>query len=383
MSQETFSYNNPFDIYRRWMNRMFETSCRMARAVSLNVDTARTYTLGLMRYLDDFMIPYYIAQDAFYKTEQRKLLDTPLAESLGDYLELFMFNSQVAQKGLDGSLQAISTFHSKKFGEGISSWLTTMSGETTEASPPFDEFSEDLAELMRQVVFAYPEAIWNIRTQFGFNFNKNDYVKVDETERFYLYQILPWDKKTPLRPSGKPIVIIHPYVLGPNILCFLPAERKSYVHAFANQGVPTYVRVMKNIGITPAVQTMTPEQDALDTQRFCEHVVKKHGRLVTLNGFCQGGFIAALELISGVLDGLVDAFITCVSPMDGTRSVALTEYLRHLPPRFRERCQVLQNQRVGHAGILDVRCIVHDLQVVEIQIHEPVNPLELFRRSTP
>jgi len=57
---------------------------------------------------------------------------------------------------------------------------------------------------------------------------------------------------------------------------------------------------------------------------------------VTLNGFCQGGFIAALALMSGELDGLVDAFITCVSPMDGTRSIALVEYLQHLPPRFRD-----------------------------------------------
>jgi hypothetical protein len=40
--------------------------------------------------------------------------------------------------------------------------------------------------------------------------------------------------------------------------------------------------------------------------------------------------------MSGALDGLVDALITCVSPMDGTRSIALVEYLQHLPARFRD-----------------------------------------------
>jgi hypothetical protein len=61
-----------------------------------------------------------------------------------------------------------------------------------------------------------------------------------------------------------------------------------------------------------------------------------HGRSVTLNGFCQGGFIAVLDILSGELDGLVDALITCVAPMDGTRSKSLVEYMQHLPSRFRD-----------------------------------------------
>ena len=63
---------------------------------------------------------------------------------------------------------------------------------------------------------------------------------------------------------------------------------------------------------------------------------EKHGKQVTLNGFCQGGFIAALDILSGELDGLVDALITCVAPMDGTRSQALVDYMNHLPQRYRD-----------------------------------------------
>jgi len=57
---------------------------------------------------------------------------------------------------------------------------------------------------------------------------------------------------------------------------------------------------------------------------------------VTLNGYCQGGFNALCNLLSGELDGLVDAFITCVSPMDGTRSKGLARFLARLPQRFND-----------------------------------------------
>ena len=43
-----------------------------------------------------------------------------------------------------------------------------------------------------------------------------------------------------------------------------------------------------------------------------------------------------LNLLSGELDGLVDALINCVAPLDGTRSKSLVEYMEHLPPRFRD-----------------------------------------------
>jgi len=57
---------------------------------------------------------------------------------------------------------------------------------------------------------------------------------------------------------------------------------------------------------------------------------------VTLNGYCQGGFSGLCDLLTGELDGLVDAFITCVAPMDGTRSKGLANFLKSLPERFND-----------------------------------------------
>lgn len=48
--------------------------------------------------------------------------------------------------------------------------------------------------------------------------------------------------------SGKPMLVLPPYVLGANILAFLPDEQRSYVHSFSNKGIPTYIRIMKISG---------------------------------------------------------------------------------------------------------------------------------------
>ena len=182
--------------------------------------------------------------------------------------------------------------------------------------------------------------------------------------------MLPWKGCTEVRRGGKPVLIIPPYVLGASILAFLPGENKSYTHCFANQGIPTYIRIMKDINVTPAVQTMTGEDDCLDMKRFCEVIRERHGKPVTLNGFCQGGFVAALNLMSGELDGLVDAFATCVAPMDGTRSKALVEYLEHIPPRFRD---------LGYAG----KTLPNGNRIVDGKVMSWVYKLKSMEREAP
>jgi hypothetical protein len=227
----------------------------------------------------------------------------------------------------------MNLFHARKASEGFFAWLNTLLGRESDDLGAFTARQRDLIDT---VVNGYPQAIRDIKPEYGFDFEHGDYLKVAETERFFLYQVFPLAAGVNIRENGKPIIILPPYVLGANILAFLPGEGKSYVHCYANQGIPTYIRILKDIDTTPAVQTMTGEDDARDTRHFCETLMRRHGRKVTLNGFCQGGFIATLDLLSGELDGLVDALITCVTPMDGTRSKSLIEYLSHLPARFRD-----------------------------------------------
>jgi poly(3-hydroxyalkanoate) synthetase len=307
-----------------------------AKLISASIDQARmmqTYWIGLSRYLVDFMAPAFTALESFQGVENDKLQEHPADENIRDYAGLLEFNLRLAEKGLTHGMQAIKDFHAHQMEQGYKAWQNTLCHQKGE---DIAAFMAKQARLMELVVHEYPRAIRDIEPEYGFHFEDGNYIKTAETDRFYLYQVLPWDKSVKVRKKGKPLVIIPPYVLGANILSFLPGEGKSFVHCFANQGIPTYIRIVKDIYTNPPVQAMTGEEDCLDTKFFLEQVKAAHHRPVTLCGYCQGGFTVAVNYLSGELDGLVDALITSVAPMDGTRSKGLSDFLGQIPKRFED-----------------------------------------------
>jgi hypothetical protein len=294
---------------------------------------AQTYWLGLCRSITDFVAPSLIALNSLTAMERDRLEELPSPDSLRDFLALKQFVLQLVEKAFIGGLMTINDYQVQQMQEAFQAWLNTA----------FDLKGEDIAsfmarraKMMELVVHAYPQAIRDIEPEYGFHFDDGGYELVAETDRFYLYQVLPRHKGVKVRKKGKPVVILPPYVLGANIMAFLPGEDKSFVHCFANQGIPTYIRIVKDIETTPAVQVLSGEDDCLDTRLFCEQVKDRHDKAVTLCGYCQGGFTAVVNLLSGELDGLVDALITCVAPMDGTRSKGIRAFLDQVPGRFNE-----------------------------------------------
>ena len=316
-----------------YTGRFRETPGKMLGVTTDMLKAGQLYGLGVLIYMADFMVPFWTAWEGFNRLEKEKLSNTFPIQNAADYYELLQFNLQIAEQGMAGSLRGFRDFYKKETARAFISLLNSLYGDEDDNIP---DYAANLARLTDNVINQYPEAIKKIGGEFGFHFDDGGYIKTAETERFVLYQVLSRDQSIHPRKDGKPIMIIHPYVLGPNILAFLPDEKKSYVHAFADQGIPTYIRILKDIQTTEAVQLMTGEDDARDTRQLCELLKATHGRSVTLNGFCQGGFMAVLDILSGELDGLVDALITCVAPMDGTRSKSLVEYMQHLPSRFRD-----------------------------------------------
>ncbi|MBA4396373.1 MAG: metal transporter [Syntrophus sp. (in: bacteria)] len=341
--------NDATYLYWRCVSSFMDTErANRESSVDATLDglkAGQLFLLGILTYLHDFMIPYWTAANAFTALEKKKRLETPPLETMLDYLELMQFNLQVAEKGLTGSVKSLHDYSLREGAEALQALTNTF---LDREGVNLKDYTARQARQLDMLVYGYPEAIRAIKADYGFHFDNGGYKKAAETDRFILYQVLPQDKRIKVRKQGKPIVILPPYVLGPNVLALLPGERKSYVHAYANQGIPTYIRVMKDIETTPAVQSMTGEDDAIDTKFFCERVMQAHGRSVTLNGFCQGGFMAVLNILSGELDGLVDALITCVAPMDGTRSLALVEYMQHLPSRFRDLGYAVKDMPSGH-----------------------------------
>jgi hypothetical protein len=322
----------PFEMFSAaasFMSKYFESTPKLSRAAFMQARAARDYWNGIFKYSSAFMGPSENALSAFMNAEKEKLIERSPAENLEDYSALFALNVRLACASMTGSLRAMSKYYYDKLGEAFSACLDTLKD-----GDGLSDFASRLEETLRVVVHEYPRAIDAIEPEYGFHLDSGGYVKVAETERFYLYQVLPQQKE--VSPRNKPILIIPPYVLGANILAFLPGEQRSYVHCYANQGVPTYIRLVKDIRTTPAVQIMTGEDDALDTRFFCRQLVNKHGKQVTLNGFCQGGYQALTALLAGELDDLVDALITCVTPVDGSRSKSLIDYMESLPKRFRD-----------------------------------------------
>jgi hypothetical protein len=240
-----------------------------------------------------------------------------------------------------------------------------------------ENFMARQAKMMELVSQIYPKAIAEIEPEYGFHFERGVNEIAAETDRFYLYKIAPTDKSVTVDDQCKPVIIVPPYVLGANILSFLPSDNKSYTHCYANQGIPTYIRIMKDIQNNPAVQTMTGEDDAVDLKRFCEIVREKHDKPVTLNGYCQGGFSVLCDILSGELDGLVDALITCVSPMDGTRSKGLRHFLTSLPPRFNNLLYGTKTYPNGN-NVADGKLMgwVYKLKSIEVEV-----PLVAFFRD--
>jgi hypothetical protein len=297
------------------------------------MSASQTYWNGVLQYTHSFYIPYLLATQYFQRIEALRLLENPPTENMEAYLGLLENNIDLMARSFNGSARMIESY-ARSEADGFTDALQKSLFEFDPTK--MEHFTARQADLLDLVVNAYPKAIDAIEAEYGFHFERGEHRLADETDRFLLYQVAPSLPEVATRRDAKPLLIVPPYVLGANILGFLPGEQRSYAHAFANQGFPTYIRVLKDIDTTPALQNMRGEDDALDTQRFCELIFKSHGKPVTLNGYCQGGFNALCALLSGKLDGLVDAFLTCVSPMDGTRSKGLAHFLHRLPTRFND-----------------------------------------------
>ena len=308
----------------------FPGSCSNAVAAADLMHTLQTGAATLTKYANTFFIPFLISTNYFNREELERIWTRTPTENLLAYLKLGQMNLDLTARAMNGGFQATGQF--------IQNELHDVLPKLAAGDPvACRQFADRMEKLVNGVAYAYPQAIDDIGAEFGFHFERQPQEsKVDETGRFELYQVLPSDPKVEVRGDGKPLLIVPPFVLGANILSFLPGEGRSYAHAFANQGIPTYIRVLKNIQHSKEVQVMTPEDDARDTRRFCAFLKKRHQAQLTINGYCQGGYAALCNLLSGELDELVDAFITCVAPMDGTCSAGLSQFLRDLPTVFND-----------------------------------------------
>ena len=309
------------------------------------VTANQAFLHGISQYPNDFLLSCWTSGISFYREETKKINPFFNSEDINDYLALFGLNYRIAEKGLVNNLCSMSDFHGRHLQKACSAWTHSIVPGNEEN---LKTYTAELARLMCAMAYDFPAAVRDIGSEYGLNVEEKGYQFISETDRFVLYQVLPRNGKIKVRKKGKPVIILPSHVIGAHILGFLPDEGKSYVHAFADQGIPTYIRIVKDIATTPAVQTMTGEDDTRDLRTFCEKISALHGSPVTINGYGQGGYTAALNLLSGELDDLVDALIACASPMDGSRSKAIVSCVDQLPERFRDLGYVVKTLSNGN-----------------------------------
>jgi poly(3-hydroxyalkanoate) synthetase len=289
------------------------------------------YYKGTYNYNKEFMETFQKVAMNFSKVQSGKEDNSEEEEVSKDYMELLQFNVRLSEKALSSTMSLANDYFGKKLNESWNAWLNTITNNGKEG---ISEYTDRQAKILNRVVNEYPKAIKEIKKDYGFHFDEPGYEKIAETEHFYLHQVLPNDKGIKADKNKKPIMLIPPYVLGANILAFLPKERKSLAHAYANKGFPTYIRTVKDIATTPAVQVMTPEDDLDGIKYFLKKIKERNSKKATLLGVCQGGYFALIAALSGEIDNLIDALVTFVAPIDGTKSEGFNDYLNGVPDEF-------------------------------------------------
>ena len=143
--------------------------------------------------------------------------------------EVLQHSQSLVSRGLLSNQEQLSKFVWDQIEEGVKATATTFLGGEGET---IEQFMHRQAEVMSAVA-NFNEQIEKIKDEFGFQFHSPDYKLVAETPSFLMYQVLPLKPGVKVRDDLKPMLLVPPYMLGVNILAFLPFENKSYAHAFA------------------------------------------------------------------------------------------------------------------------------------------------------
>ena len=278
------------------------------------------YMLALMRATNREMAEFADSCLIAGQTAMRASRENPL--SVWETVQVMQHNQALITKGMMSAQEKMLSYVFDQIEEGSQALINSVYNGKTEGER-FGSFLRREADVMESVA-NFNEQIEKIKDEFGFHFNTSDYKLVHETDTFHMYQVLPLKKGVQVRKDVPPMLLVPPYMLGVHILSFLPHENKSYAHSFANEGIPTYVRVVKDIMKTEAVQRTTPDDDCLQTLELCTRLKEIHGKKVVLNGTCQGGYICLMNILSGKLTDVFDTLITNVTPIDGTYSDAIS-----------------------------------------------------------
>jgi hypothetical protein len=326
-----------------------ELNKKASLAVRISTATWRAHMLfdqALRNYTGDFNNLYdktaqVINRNALF--EQHKMMEFDPS-----FVHAFMEMHKILTKMIGGATEESTAYFTEKSGQ---LFAAVLSGNFEAIA----RFWERQVEILDIVVHQNPAAMEAIRSEMGCRFDDEErYIKITETSRAVLYQVLPIKKRVAVRKNGKPVIHKAPFILPESIIDLLPYEGLSYVGAFANSGTPTYFMHGKNIWDTAEAQVLSEEHLLLDLKLFAEKVHGIHGLKATINGTCQG----ALPLLHGIcspqlqLDRDVDVWIGTVPAYGLSRSKRFEDNLRMIPKSKRHLGAITHRLPSGNDVVL-------------------------------
>ena len=116
------------------------------------LSVALTMSVGIAKYISEFIDPYWIASQSFWDTEYNKKLPSTMPwQTYADYMELFMFNCQIWRDGYLGM--------SKEHNEYLQQEIDRLRKVNEEEGEDFFDYWEKLDAHVKSLVYDFPKDI--------------------------------------------------------------------------------------------------------------------------------------------------------------------------------------------------------------------------------
>jgi hypothetical protein len=199
-----------------------------------------------------------------------------------------------------------------------------------EGFPTFEKFADDFA-ITEEIS---GPGLRRKQSEIKYGLKNTEKQLFYQTPHFKVFEITPDHDAdeglagTP-REKVKPMVFFLPAVLGSDVGAL--TDKINMLKYFTNKGIPVYIADLKPVDSTQAVQTMGIDEYTADMALITAKTAEKHGKPTTVVGYCMGGSLTTIAILSGELKS-VDATFRIVAPGGGEGM--FDDLLALVPPEY-------------------------------------------------
>ena len=91
-------YNVGSDVMADHQQKMGKLPADLLELILHSLNAQQVYWLGVLSYFNEFSTPFWTSLNSFLTKEKEKIREVNLLETMHDYIELYKFNIQIAEK---------------------------------------------------------------------------------------------------------------------------------------------------------------------------------------------------------------------------------------------------------------------------------------------